>query len=42
MQILEMNVQTGELTVHELPDPVVVVEPEPVVVVEPVVVEPAP
>ncbi len=37
MQILEMNVQTGELTVHELPDPVVV-EPAP----EPVVVEPAP
>ena len=29
-----MNVQTGELIVHELPDPVVVVEP--------VVVEPAP
>jgi len=35
MQILEMNVQTGELIVHELPDPVVVV-------VEPVVEETAP
>ena len=36
MQILEMNVQTGELIVHELPDP------EPVVVVEEPVVEPVP
>lgn len=40
-KIIEMNVQTGELTEYEAPDPVVptepVVQPDPVALVEPVV-----